>query len=79
MIGHIMDYFFELERNFSSNAERTIFAINNPNHRIYFAYLVTPVIISYVIFKSSKAGMSSDEKTFVGFLFSQKVWILVDS
>lgn len=69
-----MEHLFEAGLSFLKNAENTFHAASNPNQRIYIVYLVTSVFIAYVIYRSARARMISDEKTFLKFLFPQKVW-----
>ena len=69
-----MEYIFEVGRSFLQNVENTLYAVNDPNQRIFIVYMMTSVIIAYVIYKSAKARMISDEETFLRFLFPKKVW-----
>lgn len=69
-----MDLIWEFGRSFLLNAEQTMYAMSDPNHRIYYVYVLTSVIMAFLIFKSSKAKLVSDEKTFLRFLFPKKVW-----
>jgi hypothetical protein len=69
-----MEYLVELGHKFLQNVENTFLVAVNPNHRLFAVYLLTSVIITYVIYRRSKLRMISEEETFLRFLFPKKVW-----
>lgn len=69
-----MEFLTDTLQRFLLNVEATFYAASDPIHRIYVVYLLSSVIIAFLIYKSSKAILTSDEKTFLGFLFPKKVW-----
>lgn len=69
-----MEFLTEFWRDFYKHAENTFLAASDPQQRVYILYLVTSMIIAFIIYRSAKGRLSSDEKTFLGFLFPKKVW-----
>ncbi len=59
---------------FFQNIIDTFLIVIDPNQRIFVLYLVSSVVITYVIYKSAKARLSSTEDRFLGFLFPKHVW-----
>lgn len=69
-----MEFLAQATDVFVQNAQKTLLFVADPGQRIYVVYLLSSIIIAFVIFKSARGRMSSDEKTFLGFLFPKKVW-----
>lgn len=69
-----MDSLIEWVNVFSVHAQKVVFAILDPNSRIYAVYLLTSLLAAYLVYRSARATLSSDEKSFLKFLFPKKVW-----
>lgn len=69
-----MDFLQSAADAFFANAQNTFLAVLDANQRLYGLYVLTSIVIAFCIYKSAKAHFSSDEKTFLGFLFPAKVW-----
>lgn len=69
-----MEMLEQIARSFYQNVIDTVLLAGDPNQRIFVLYLLSAVIIAFLIFKSAKARLSSDEQGFLGFLFPKSVW-----
>lgn len=69
-----MEYLFGVWHSFLQNIENTFLAVNNPNQRIFAGYLLTSILITFVIYRRAKSRMIAEEATFLQFLFPKKVW-----
>lgn len=69
-----MDILADFFVGFFSHAKNWLSAFWDSNNRMFSLYLLSSGLIAYLIFKSSAAKQSADEKTFLRFLFPKKVW-----
>lgn len=69
-----MDSLVQFGQRFLENIVDTLLIVTDPQQRIFALYLLSSVVIAYLIFKSAKARLSSNESGFLGFLFPKSVW-----
>ena len=69
-----MDFLTQTFNDYMAHARDTFFAVADPESRIFAVYLASSLVIAFVIYKSAKARLSADERTFLRFLFPRKVW-----
>lgn len=69
-----MEFLANQITEYLEHAKKTFMTLASPDSRVFFVYLISSLLVAYVIFKSAKGKLSADEKTFIGFLFPKKVW-----
>ncbi|MEO1139640.1 MAG: sterol desaturase family protein [Pseudomonadota bacterium] len=69
-----MEFLANQFQEYLLHAKKTFLTLASPDSRVFFVYLISSLAIAFVIYKSAKRKLSSDERTFLRFLFPKKVW-----
>ncbi|MEM9499967.1 MAG: sterol desaturase family protein, partial [Pseudomonadota bacterium] len=69
-----MDFLVDMLVKYATHAKETLMTTANPESRVFYVYLLTSLVMAFAIYKGARARLSSDETSFLRFLFPRKVW-----